>query len=243
MLRRLLAPRLAPRARVEPDYVNEAINDDLQGIFIAIPKTGTTSVREQIRPKGEPLVPQPHLDIRQVRDLIYLGELRSSLSRCTRFPTQDVDDDDAVRRRAREKFDGFFKFSAVRNPWARAVSLYFRREGVRTAGTTDFEQFVRDHRYASDTCQHPTLHRCQMDWITDESGRIAVDYTYRLEDFDVAVREIEERSDGRIRLAAARGNENPGSRSGQYRDMYSDASRRLIATRFERDIDAFGYTF
>ncbi len=47
----------------EPLILNEAVNFEKQCIFIAVPKTGTTSVRVQIGQQGTPLIPNPHLDI------------------------------------------------------------------------------------------------------------------------------------------------------------------------------------
>ena len=50
--------------------VNEAVHLEKNWIFIAIPKTGTTSIRTQLKQKGVPLIPNPHLNILQVRDAI-----------------------------------------------------------------------------------------------------------------------------------------------------------------------------
>ena len=146
-------------------------------------------------------------------------------------------------RGAEGMFAELFKFSAVRNPWARAVSLWSRREGVAPRGQMPFETFVEHHVYASDTCQHPTLHRNQLDWLCDENGTVIVDYVYRVEDFDRAVKEIEKRTDGRLRLAPRRLRVNRDSAASRYRGLYSDRSRALIARRFERDIEYFGYRF
>ena len=43
--------------------VNEAVHLKQNWIFVAIPKTGTTSIRKQTIQRGRPLVPNPHLDI------------------------------------------------------------------------------------------------------------------------------------------------------------------------------------
>jgi len=141
-----------------------------------------------------------------------------------------------------DTFGRFVKFSSVRNPWARAVSLYSRREGVKTRDKMSFADFCRNHMYASDSCRHPTLHHNQLDWICDEDGQCIMDYVYRLEDFDQAINETAERTDGRIQLASKKANQNPNSGSESYRDLYTEETRKLIASRFQKDIEFFKYT-
>lgn len=225
------------------DVLNEAVNYDLNTIFVAVPKTGTTSVRLQIRPKGAPLFNQAHLDIRQLRDLFYPFELHRALTRNRTFPTLVTETEEDIRARSDRRFANMFKFSAVRNPWARAASLYFRHEGVKAKRSMSFEEFIRLHEYASDTCIHPTLHRHQADWLVDESGAIVMDYVYKLEELDQAIGVIREMTNGRLVLHSQHSNRNPASRSGRYRELYNDETRKLVATRFERDIDLFKYSF
>lgn len=228
---------------IEPSFLNEAVNFEKQCIFIAIPKTGTTSVRTQIKQPGIPLIKNPHLDIVQIRDSLYVFFLKQALGGNKDFPSDSVPSDRDIRLKANQVFDKFFKFSAVRNPWARAVSLYQRREGVKISEKMSFENFLKDHLNASDTCRQPTLHKNQIDWLVDESGILLMDYVYKLEDFSQAVNDIYELTGGRLNLAAQDNNRNPASKSRSYRDMYTDEARKLIAKRFEKDIDHFKFVF
>ena len=227
----------------EPPILNEAVNFDKQCIFIAVPKTGTTTVRSQLRQQGNALIENPHLNIVQVRDLLYVYFLIRALGRNESFPSESIPADADLRAQAKEVFYAFFKFSAVRNPWARAVSLYSRREGVRTHGQISFEEFCEKHLYASDTCRHPTLHHNQLDWLCDENGQCIMDYIYKVEDFNNAISEIADRTDGRIKLANKSKNVNPTSLSKKYREIYTEKTKKIIASRFEKDIDYFKYTF
>lgn len=238
-----LVSRLSINKEKGLSFPNEAVNFDLQAIFIAVPKTGTTSVRSQIRPVGQPLISTPHLNIIQIRDILYTYLLKKSLSKNVDYPTKGVMSDAEIREKSHQIFNNFFKFSSVRNPWARAVSLYFRREGVKVAKHLSFDDFCENHFYSSDTCLHPTLHMNQLDWLVDKSGEVIMDYVYRVENFDEAIEEIKERTDGRIQLKPRRSNRNPKSKSGSYRELYTDYTRKLIAKHFERDIDFFEYTF
>jgi hypothetical protein len=106
-----------------------------------------------------------------------------------------------------------------------------------------FEQFCEQHRFASDTCRQPTCHQNQIDWLLDEQNNIAVDYVYKVEDFQTATREIASRTQGRVKLKNKVLNQNQVSQSSNYRELYSEQSKQLIAERFEKDIDTFQYTF
>ena len=76
-----------------------------------------------------------------------------------------------------------------------------------------------------------------------KNGRVIVDYVYRVEEFACAAKEIEARTESRLKLRLRYLRVNPLSRADRYRDLYSDRTRMLIAKRFERDIDHFKYTF
>ena len=230
-------------ARKRGFILNQAVNLEKGVIFVAIPKNGTTSIRRQLKQPGARMIPQPHLSIVQVRDLMYAMVLRSSLGRNCSFPNPDVRTNAAIRAHSEAVFAALFKFGAVRNPWARAVSLWSRREGVLPRSGMSFEEFVELHVNASDTCRHPSLHRNQLDWLCDENGKVIMDYVYKLEELDDAVTEIEERTQGRLKLEPLRLRVNPDSAADRYREVYSDRARALVAKRFQRDIDYFGYRF
>ena len=227
----------------KPLMLNEAVNFEKRAIFIAVPKTGTTSVRQQLKQNGTPLIGNPHLNIVQVRDSLYVYFLKLSLGKNKSFPSESIPTDADLRASANDVFKTFFKFSAVRNPWARAASLYYRREGLQVNDSLSFDKFCRNHHYASDTCRHPTLHKNQLDWLCDENGKCLMDYVYKLEDFDDAINEIAERTNGRLQLASKTANRNPNSLSLTYRELYTEETKKIIAKRFEKDIDYFKYTF
>jgi len=223
--------------------INEAINFLKEVIFIAIPKTGTTTVRKQLRQEGKPLIKNPHLNILQVRDLIYAYLLKEYLGTNQTYPNTERQSDSDLREEAKKIFENYFKFSAVRNPWARTVSLYFRREGISSNHKMSFEDFCKNHIYASDTCRQPTLHNNQYDWISSDEGDLLVDYVYKVEEFERAIHEIKEMTNGRLVLKNQKQNKNPTSKSSDYRNMYNGETKNLIAKRFEKDIDYFKYSF
>ena len=224
-------------------FLNEAINFKKRTIFIAIPKTGTTSVRTQLSQKGLTVIRNPHLNIVQVRDLLFIHVLKESLGKNTIFPNENHPTDSVLREKTNELFDDLFKFSAFRNPWARVVSLYFRREGINVREEMTFDEFCDKHLYASDTCHQPTLHKNQYDWLSDEKGKNLMDFIYKVEEFENAILEIEKLTNGRIKLRNVNRNNNPVSQSKKYRDLYNENTQKMIGKRFEKDIDIFKYTF
>ncbi len=223
--------------------INEAINFEKEVIFIAIPKTGTTSVRTQLKQPGIPIIENPHLDISQIQDLIYIYLLKENLGTNRTFPNGNIANDEELRQEAEKIFNSFFKFSAVRNPWARAVSLYSRREGIKLKDKITFDEFCENHFYASDTCFHPTLHKNQIDWLTSNNGKLLMDFVYKVEEYENAIDEISKITNGRLLLDNVKRNVNPNSKSSDYRNMYNDKTRKIIEKRFEKDIDYFKYTF
>ena len=70
-----------------------------------------------------------------------------------------------------------------------------------------------------------------------------MDYVYKLEEFENAIGEIAERTNGRVALEFLKENHNPQSGSRAYREFYNDQTRKLIAKQFEKDIDEFQYSF
>lgn len=225
---------------------NHAVNFEKEVIYVAIPKTGTTSITSQlIERRKERFIKNPHLTILQIRDGLYPYFLVQQLGSNRSFPTDrnTILSDQEIREKAKSTFENFFKFSSVRNPWARVASLYNRKEGSTSKDIMSFEEFCEQIRFASDTCFHPTRCENQLDWITDENGELAVDYVLRLENFDDCLDEIEELTNGRLGLASRKKNVNEGSFSDRYREFYNQRTRNLIGDLFQKDIEFFGYDF
>ena len=117
--------------------LNEVFHEVKRCIFIAIPKTAKTSIRNQLKQEGDFWIPNPQLSILQIRDCSYSYYLRKNLGKKRAFLTQSIATDLAIREHARESFATIFRFSMVRNPWVRFVSLCFRKEGVCARSKND----------------------------------------------------------------------------------------------------------
>jgi hypothetical protein len=138
------------------------------------------------------------------------------------------------------KFNSYFKFGFVRNPWDRAVSLYERREGMMMKSRMNFEQFIEWMKYASSTCIHPVPHRYQLDWFVNPSGDVIVDFIGKYENLEDDWARVAQKL--AIHEPLPKVNVNT-DRVRDYTAYYSEKSRRIVAERFAVDIEHFGYRF
>ena len=162
---------------------------------------------------------------------------------------------DGIKKFGRARWDSFYSFGFVRNPWARLVSWY----AMIAEGSTDeggkFWQYVRDHATTFEEfltkCQQPifetegeclyekSLIRNQLDYFTDPHGQIAVNFIGRFEALERDFARIQQQ----LGLPSGRLPKVNVSRLKDYQSYYNKRTRTLVAKRFQRDIDFFGYTF
>ncbi len=155
----------------------------------------------------------------------------------------------------------YFKFAFVRNPWDRLVSWYSMivqkaprltpAEAARPdsrhnrlwhyvlSNSNTFEEFIRNCTATIDDIDgRKSFCSNQLDYVTDEEGRMIVDEICRFESFD---------ADGgrmlaRLGIPAVLPKDNP-SEHRHYTEYYTAETRDIVAERYRRDIEHFGYTF
>lgn len=155
----------------------------------------------------------------------------------------------------RDIWDSYFKFSFVRNPWDRLVSWYCMciqepnnpfMQSVNDNAKT-FKVFIKEHHRFTDG---EKLIANQADYICDESGCL-LDFVGRFEnlhgDLATAMHRMQQASTDsgssqpffdRITLK-----HHNDSVHGPYCDYYDTETRDIVASRFARDIELFGYEF
>jgi hypothetical protein len=205
-------------------------------IFVEVPKTGSSSIRDIIGAS-----PQPHLNICQMQYNLghywtrYGGVANRLISAGYLLLPEKWRKESGQRM-----FASYFKFGFVRNPWDRAVSLYLRKEGLQMRDQLTFAEFVGWMKYSSSTCVHPVPHANQLDWLVDPHGNVLVDFIGRFENLQNDWATIASKLG--VSQALPHQRKNPG-REKPYTEYYSEETRQIIAERFKVDIAYFGYEF
>lgn len=143
------------------------------------------------------------------------------------------------------RFQSFFKFCFVRNPWDRLVSAYhYLRQGhpnspiVDTVATSEsFAAFVATALRTPAVARE--LHiRPQHRFVVNRHGRLVVDFVGRFEqlsrDFDVVAR--------RLGVRRTLDVHNPSPHA-DYRTYYDEETRQIVAEFYKKDIELFDYRF
>lgn len=225
------------------------ISHEHQAIFIHIPKTAGTSVEEKLglhkeRKRGD----QDHRTIREVRPLSLhkhsrylvgpehlrierLGR-RNMLKEMLGLP---IVPEKYGRRATKEEFSSYFKFTIVRNPWARIYSWYrnVMRDPLHGVPECDFSTFL--YEYKNNWALRPQTY-----WITDFDKSIPLNRIVRFEN-------IKEEMPDVLSSLGFVDCDLPhllrGTHSFDYRTAYNRALTNLVAERYCDEISLLNYDF
>ena len=199
-----------------------------QFIFVAIPKTGTHSVRQALRQHMGPN------DLEQVRlfvqkafpipELARIGHGHLSLLQIRPYLRED-------------EWKSLFKFAFVRNPFDRFVSYCAFMTRDRDIFQRDPRQVMR--RFLANPPHRHILFQPQYSFVADESGKILADYVGRVEEMQASYDEIAERI-GIPTTALERVNT---SKRRDYREYFDQPLIDGVAKLYARDLELFGYEF
>jgi len=203
------------------------LSDSREFIFVHNYKVAGTSIRHALRPFGTPLHERTSWFSRQ---LAKLG--LHELSDCTTHAkARDI------RDQFPERWEQYFTFGFVRNPWSWQVSLYFymlQNEGhwfhEKAQSMSGFDEYI-EWRVRNDRV-------LQSSFFQDENGDFIVDFIGRLEN----IREDFQSICSQIDIDAQLPHRNPSSHT-DYRDYYDEHTKTLVEEHFTEDILTFGYSF
>lgn len=147
----------------------------------------------------------------------------------------------------KEKFDSYFKFAVVRNPWDRLCSAYFyssidvSRYGERSSvGFIDkyrsFESFVKEWVSKSNIDSHYFFYT-QSEYVKVGDNNI-LDYTARFESLYEDVQILAKKNNMIIDIKRMN---SSGSRD--YRAQYDSEMISIVENVYADDIETFGYEF
>lgn len=154
---------------------------------------------------------------------------------------------------ARAEYRRRFKFTFIRNPWARAVSAY---DFLKGGGVEEHDRAWRDRHMLPDESFADFVRR----WLTPANASTEIhfvpqwdflsiaswsdpglDFVGRFEhleaDFEEVCRHLG------VQRALPHVNRSANHESRDYPDRYDDASARRVAEVYARDVERFGYRF
>jgi len=194
-------------------------------VFIHIPKTGGTSL-------AEPAYRDSSGALTGI-----LGE--SDYSQAGHILAR------GLKERMGERWDDYFKFAFVRNPWDRMVSLYhYFLQDSEKQSTALGERIAACEGFA-DFCVRldelePDAHFWeQLAYLADSEGNMLVDCVGRFEHLD----EDFEKICARLGMPAVTLPHLRQTAHRDYRHYYDARTVDVIAARYKNDIAAFGYSF
>jgi hypothetical protein len=203
-------------------------------VFVHVPKTGGTSLRQAMH--------DAHLELEWEGETTVDHQRRYGIFRPW---LHHIGASDLRRILGPSIWTTYFKFSFVRNPWDRLVSVYHHQQALyvsrpelrmrwpeiadRFERTSSFVEWVRTGIYVES----------QASFLTDTNRQILVDFLGRFEALEHDFAFL------RLRLGGIpvslphllRSQRKP------YSHYYDDETKAMVARHFEDDIDLFGYTF
>lgn len=190
--------------------------DDKQVIFLHVPKTGGTTIKRLF---GIDQLDDPDPGIRPSLQHLTCELLRQQIGS--------------------EKYDGYYKFAFVRNPWARIVSDYFWRQQLpKKRPVLPFAEFVGNAQklvleksyYEQEFGDH---------FIPQTQYTVDVDDVLRFERFEEGIQVVAARLGVETGPIVAK-ESKPHDR---YWEYYDEKSRSVINEVYRKEIDQFGFEF
>jgi len=199
-------------------------------VFISIPKTGSTSLRNTLSEYGDV------------------------------FSNSDADSAEYVHIKAQElkkhfiknkwNWDEYFKFAFVRNPWDSIVSQYFYKINFINKEKLNIpynKKFMFHCKSLKKNCNNFNsavkfnllTFTNQIDWIVDDQGKCLINFIGRFENLEQDFKTICKRiglPEKRLHLANTTAHE-------YYGELYDKESMEIVKEKFKKDIEIFDYEF
>ncbi|WP_456473460.1 sulfotransferase family 2 domain-containing protein [Desulfolithobacter sp.] len=217
-------------------------------IFIHIPKCAGTSIEDALGHfdgyMGRGM--QDHRSIRMIEPLPFNPLLFMSIDNAVElarriyiarlYKNTNANNKITVNK---SQYNSYFKFTFVRNPWARVYSMYhnvmndeFHMRSYGIDRNCTFPEFVK-------MCTGKKLLRSQIHFLKNFKGELPLDFIGRFENLSEDFRYV----CNRLRVDnISLPHKNKGS-GGKYHEHYDEISKNIVMDVYGEEIDMFGYTF
>ncbi len=219
------------------------ISHKFKCIFIHIPKCAGTSVEKKLGHLDvyEGYYMQDHRTVKNLQPLPYGQILRKDIFQefidrgLRRLKKQHNPMNRLVV--SKRQYEEYFKFTTVRNPFARIFSYYTAVSVDKKAQLSDETASFEDWLFRN--IDHDNL-RPQTDYLEDFDGNINMDFIVKFENFDEDFKKVCDRLGVENNDMPHMG-KNKYDRS--YQECFNGRTRALIEERHAKDLALFGYSF
>lgn len=198
-------------------------------IFVAVPKTGTQSIRAALR---------PHLGPEDWEQEDWDGSRRFPLPDMAALGHGHLGVDDVRPKLAPGLWEAYFTFAFVRNPWTRFVSCAFFRNRHRPLFRSR-PRGVMKLLLESGAVRDDILFKPQHGFVESAAGDARVAFVGRYERLQEGFDTVCDRV-GLPRSVLPHLNDTEHAPPGDY---YDDELQESVGRYYERDIRTFGYAF
>ena len=205
------------------------INHDLKFIFVHIPKCGGSSIEAMFGAWAD-----------SNREKYYIGhpvEYNDTVAEYEKTDRQHLPLNDILKKFP--QCSNYFKFTFIRNPFSRIVSEFLYLKKVkRISVETTCKQFCSNLESILKHNATPFHDRLLVDYGSGSE----FDYIGRLENFQNDFKNCVCKEIGLTPQIPP--NVNKGKKThNHYTEYYDDETRQIVAEKYARDIEYFGYKF
>jgi hypothetical protein len=153
---------------------------------------------------------------------------------------------------SKREYKKYYTYSFVRNPWDRVVSAYnFAKQGgtsyvqpipnpiYQSKLFSDFETFVTQWLSTADLRNEDVVFAPQHWYIYDENMQCLVDHIGRIETLTNDLQILEKQLNMKIVIEQL----NQSNRKNDYRSYFTEETKAIVTSIYQKDIELFKYEF